>query len=67
MDGKSEEPTIRAGVVDVSFGKRVTVISPVNLYGCVIGEGCFIGPFVEIQRGVVIGKGCRITISRFHL
>jgi acetyltransferase-like isoleucine patch superfamily enzyme len=56
MEGKSEELTIRAGVVDVSFGKGVTVISPVNLYGCVIGEGCFIGPFVEIQRGVVIGK-----------
>jgi UDP-3-O-[3-hydroxymyristoyl] glucosamine N-acyltransferase len=61
MERKSEEPTIReAGVVDVTFGKGVTVISPVNLYGCVIGEGCFIGPFVEIQHGVVIEKGCRI-------
>ena len=66
MERKSEEPTIReAGVVDVTFGKGVTVISPVNLYGCVIGEGCFIGPFVEIQRGVVIGKGCRIQSHAF--
>jgi acetyltransferase-like isoleucine patch superfamily enzyme len=66
MERKSEEPTIRkAGVVDVTFGKGVTVVSPVNLYGCVIGEGCFIGPFVEIQRGVVIGKGCRIQSHAF--
>ena len=53
------------GIVDVTFGKGVTVINPVNLYGCVIGEGCFIGPFVEIQRGVVIGKGCRIQSHAF--
>jgi acetyltransferase-like isoleucine patch superfamily enzyme len=51
--------------VNVTFGKRVTVINPVNLYGCVVGEGCFIGPFVEIQRGVVIGKGCRIQSHAF--
>jgi acetyltransferase-like isoleucine patch superfamily enzyme len=66
MYRKSEEPTIReAGIVSVTFGKGVTVINPVNLYGCVVGEGCFIGPFVEIQRGVVIGKGCRIQSHAF--
>jgi len=66
MERTSEEPTIRqAGIVDVTFGKGVTVIKPVNLYGCVIGEGCFIGPFVEIQRGVVVGKGCRIQSHAF--
>jgi len=66
MEKMSEEPTMReVGVVDVTFGKGVTVINPVNLYGCVIGEGCLIGPFVEIQRGVVIGKGCRIQSHVF--
>ena len=55
------EPKIRnVGVVDVTFGENVTIVEPVNLYGCVIGDGSSIGPFVEIQRGAVIGKRCRI-------
>jgi len=37
----------------------------VNLYGCEIGEDCFIGPFVEIQKGVKIGKGTRISSHTF--
>jgi len=41
-----------AGVVDVKFGSGVTVIRPANLYGCTIGDECFIGPFVEVQRDV---------------
>ena len=52
------KPEIRhAGIVDVTFGKTVTVVQPVNLYGCTIGDGSFIGPFVEIQKGVTIGNG----------
>jgi acetyltransferase-like isoleucine patch superfamily enzyme len=51
--------------VDVTFGERIIVVQPVNLYGCAIGDDCFIGPFVEIQRGVVIGKGCRIQSHAF--
>jgi len=59
-------PTIRkASIVDVSFGERVTVVEPVNLYGCTIRDDCFIGPFVEIQRGVVIGERCRIQSHAF--
>ena len=49
----------------MSFGERVTVVEPVNLYGCNIGDDCFVGPFVEIQRGVVIGKRCRIQSHAF--
>jgi acetyltransferase-like isoleucine patch superfamily enzyme len=60
------KPEIRyAGIVDVAFGKDVTVIQPVNLYGCTIGEGSFIGPFVEIQKGVNIGRRCRIQSHAF--
>ncbi len=48
------------GIRDVQFGARVTVIEPVNLYECEIGDECFIGPFVEIQKGVRIGQRTRV-------
>jgi acetyltransferase-like isoleucine patch superfamily enzyme len=60
------KPEIRhAAIVDVTFGKDVTVVQPVNLYGCTIGDRSFIGPFVEIQKGVTIGKQCRIQSHSF--
>src|SRR5262245_39582506 len=60
------QPTIReSGVVDVTFGENVTIVRPVNLYGCTIGDESFIGPFVEIQRGAVIGRQCRIQSHAF--
>jgi acetyltransferase-like isoleucine patch superfamily enzyme len=60
------KPEIRhAGIVDVTFGENVTVVQPVNLYGCTIGDGTFVGPFVEIQKGVKIGKRCRIQSHSF--
>jgi len=60
------EPKIhQSGLVDVTYGANVTIIQPVNLYGCSLGDDCFVGPFVEIQRGVVIGKRCRIQSHAF--
>lgn len=60
------KPEIRhAGVVDVTFGENVTIVQPVNLYGCVLGDDTFVGPFVEIQKGVEIGKRCRIQSHAF--
>ena len=53
------------GIIEVAFGENVTVVQPVNLYGCAIGDDTFIGPFVEIQRGAVIGKRCRIQSHAF--
>jgi len=53
------------GIRDVKFGTNVTVVNPVNLYECFIGDESFIGPFVEIQRGVVIGGRCRIQSHTF--
>jgi len=59
-------PNLRkAGIVDVTFGTNVTVVEPANLYGCTIGDDTFIGPFVEIQKGVVIGRHCRIQSHSF--
>src|SRR5271165_2334258 len=60
-----ESKVLKAGIVDVTFGENVTVVEPSNLYGCVIGDGTFIGPFVEIQRGAVIGKRCKIQSHAF--
>ena len=66
MERKLTGPTIReSGVVDVNFGRGVTLVEPVNLYGCTIGNDCCVGPFVEIQRGVVIGARCRIQSHSF--
>ena len=53
------------GIVDVDFGIGVRVVMPVNLYGCRIGDNCFIGPFVEIQRGAVIGNNTKIQSHSF--
>lgn len=62
----SHAPKLRpSGIVNVEFGENVTVIEPVNLYGCTIGEGSFIGPFVEIQRDVKIGSFCKIQSHAF--
>ena len=52
---------------DVSLGKRVAIAYPelVNLYGCVIGDDTSIGPFVEIQKDVVIDRLCKISSHSF--
>jgi acetyltransferase-like isoleucine patch superfamily enzyme len=60
------EPNLRSiGILNVEFGENVTVVQPVNLYGCVIGDNSFVGPFVEIQRGAVIGQRCKIQSHAF--
>ena len=59
-------PTIlRAGITDVSFGDNVKVVGPVNLYGCTIGANCFIGPFCEIQKDVIIGRDTKVQSHTF--
>ena len=50
---------------DVIFGEGVTVVQPVNLYGCEIGANSFIGPFVEIQNHVKVGRRTRIQSHTF--
>jgi len=60
------KPTIlKSGIADVQFGMNVKVVEPVNLYGCSIGDDCFIGPYTEIQKGVVIGEKTRIQSHSF--
>jgi acetyltransferase-like isoleucine patch superfamily enzyme len=50
---------------DVSFGVNVTIVEPVNLYECTIGDDCFIGPFVEVQKGVRVGSRTRVQSHTF--
>ena len=56
---------IQSQIVDVKFGEGVTVIQPGNLYGCEIKEHCFVGPFVEIQKDVIIGPRTKIQSHSF--
>jgi UDP-2-acetamido-3-amino-2,3-dideoxy-glucuronate N-acetyltransferase len=50
---------------DVHFGDNVIVAPFTNLYGCRIGDETRIGPFVEVQRGAVIGARCKIQSHAF--
>jgi acetyltransferase-like isoleucine patch superfamily enzyme len=60
------QPKIKeAEIVNVNFGDGVTVVSPVNLYGCAIGSNVFVGPFVEIQKNVNIGERTKIQSHSF--
>ncbi|MFY7841057.1 MAG: acyltransferase [Lacibacter sp.] len=49
----------------IKTGKEVVIMQPSNLYECVLGNHCFVGPFVEIQKAVVIGNNCRIQSHSF--
>jgi len=63
---KDVRPTIHESRIrDVTFGEEVTVVKPVNLYECIIGDQTSIGPFVEIQKGVRVGKRCKIQSHSF--
>lgn len=64
--GTLNQPNIRdARIANVAFGEGVTVINPVNLYGCSIGSNVFIGPFVEIQKNVTIGDRTKVQSHTF--
>lgn len=63
-DGPANEAPFRL-LDDVVFGEDVVVYSFANLYGCSIADGSRIGPFVEIQRGAVIGARCKISSHSF--
>ena len=56
---------LQSAIKDVKFGKNVKIVQPVNIYGCEIDDDCFVGPFVEIQKDVRIGKRCKIQSHAF--
>lgn len=55
----------KSQIRNVKFGKNVTIVEPVNLYDCIIGDDVFIGPFTEIQSNVNIGNNTRISSHSF--
>jgi UDP-2-acetamido-3-amino-2,3-dideoxy-glucuronate N-acetyltransferase len=52
---------------NVKMGTNVTITHPdlVNIYGCTIGSGTRIGPFVEVQKNSSIGRNCKISSHSF--
>src|SRR5690606_37427255 len=63
-DGPVNDAPFRR-LADVRCGRGVVVQSFTNLYGCELGDATRVGPFVEIQRGVVIGARCKIQSHTF--
>jgi UDP-3-O-[3-hydroxymyristoyl] glucosamine N-acyltransferase len=63
----ADAPTrlLQSSIRGVSFGANVTVVEPSNVYECSIGSDCFVGPFCEIQKGVVIGPRTRVQSHSF--
>lgn len=55
----------RQSLNNVSLGQGVRIFSFVNAYGCSIDDNSKVGAFVEIQKGVTIGKNCKISSHTF--
>lgn len=55
----------RQSLNNVSLGQNVRIFSFVNAYGCSIDDNSKVGAFVEIQKGVTIGKNCKISSHTF--
>jgi acetyltransferase-like isoleucine patch superfamily enzyme len=53
------------GIKSVKLGYNVSIVSPVNLYGCVLGDNVKIGPFVEIQKDVEISSSVTVSSHSF--
>ena len=51
-------------IADVEFGANV-IVQVHEPLRCLIGDDTRIGPFVEIQRGAVIGRRCKIQSHTF--
>jgi len=50
---------------NVKVGVNVKIFNFVNAYGCSIDDNSKVGAFVEIQKGVNIGKNCKISSHSF--
>lgn len=61
----NEPQFVESGVTDVNCGRNVRLVKPCNIYGCELGDDVFVGPFVEIQKGVRIGSRTKIQSHSF--
>ena len=55
----------KQSINNVMVGEGVKIYDFVNAYGCSIDDGTKVGTFVEIQKGVSIGKNCKISSHTF--
>ena len=56
---------VDVSVRDVSVGSGVVIVRPSNVYECRLGDRVFVGPFCEIQKGVVVGARTRVQSHSF--
>lgn len=56
---------LSVGIIDLVCGKNVRIVEPSNIYGCQLDDNVFVGPFVEIQSDVSIGKNTKIQSHSF--
>ena len=54
-------------IVNVNKHGSVKIVEPVNLYGCTLNENVFVGPFVEIQSNVIVGKNTRFKVTHLFV
>lgn len=52
-------------ILDRATAAGVKCVPPANLYGCIIGAGTRLGPYVEVGRGARIGERCKIGSHTF--
>ena len=50
---------------NIKLGKNVKISPFTNIYGCELKDNVFIGPFVEIQKNVIIGENSRVQSHSF--
>ena len=65
MHAMPDPRIFQSALRDVHFGEGVTIVQPSNLYECTIGDGSFVGPFCEIQKGVTIGARTKVQSHSF--
>ena len=56
---------IEASIRDVVCGDGVKIVEPCNLYDCYLADHVFVGPFVEIQKGVIVGARTKVQSHSF--
>ena len=61
----AEPVLLEASVREVTCGERVRIMQPANVYECSLGDDCFVGPFVEIQKGVRVGARTKVQSHAF--
>ena len=50
---------------DCKISSSARIMDFVNLYECTLGDEVFVGPFVEIQRGVIVGEKTKVSSHSF--